>query len=113
MTPAFRRHVAERMAAGAREYDDRSWRRDPADLCAEMAEEAADLAGWGALLRARLLEADPALRSFVAVELREVDAAACELWGRVRELRTRLVSAGRKSWGPPPAGPGREWPPDS
>jgi hypothetical protein len=42
----FEAHVAERMAAGAAEYGDASYRRPLADLLAEIAEEAADIGAW-------------------------------------------------------------------
>jgi len=69
-TPALDAFIAElraRLEAGAREYGDRSFERDPADLLGEIEQELLDVCGWSAVmferirrLRARVEAADGA-----------------------------------------------------
>ncbi len=44
----------ERLEQGRHVYEDRSFSADPAELLAELQQEALDLAGWGFVLWSRL-----------------------------------------------------------
>jgi hypothetical protein len=52
--PAFAESVRKRLEAGRTAYGDRSFQRPPAELVAELQQEALDLAGWGFVLWCRL-----------------------------------------------------------
>ena len=52
--PAFAESVRVRLEAGRAAYGDRSFSRPPAELVAELQQEALDLAGWGFVLWCRL-----------------------------------------------------------
>ena len=43
-----------RMEKGADEYGERSWSKDPVELCGEVMEELADVAGWAGIMWCRL-----------------------------------------------------------
>lgn len=51
---AFLDRVRARLAAGAAEYGDRSFTRPTDDLLDEIQQELEDVAGWGAILWARI-----------------------------------------------------------
>ena len=50
----FVTRLRARLAAGAREYGDRSFTRPAADLVDELQQEVEDIAGWGLILWIRL-----------------------------------------------------------
>lgn len=50
----FVTRLRARLAAGAREYGDRSFTRPPAELVDEVMQELEDVAGWSLLLWLRL-----------------------------------------------------------
>ena len=50
----FAEAVRERLEKGRIEYQDRSFTSEPAELLAELQQEALDLAGWGFVLWHRL-----------------------------------------------------------
>ena len=52
--PAFAESVRKRLEAGRAAYGDKSFERPPAELVAELQQEALDLAGWGFVLWCRL-----------------------------------------------------------
>ena len=52
--PQFADEVASRLDAGAREYGQRSFSREPADLIDEVQQELRDVAGWSWVLANRL-----------------------------------------------------------
>lgn len=52
--PAFAESVRQRLEAGRAAYGDKSFARPPAELVAELQQEALDLAGWGFVLWCRL-----------------------------------------------------------
>jgi hypothetical protein len=52
--PAFAESVRKRLEAGRAAYGDKSFARPPAELVAELQQEALDLAGWGFVLWCRL-----------------------------------------------------------
>lgn len=52
--PAFAETVRKRLEAGRATYGDKSFERPPAELVAELQQEALDLAGWGFVLWCRL-----------------------------------------------------------
>ena len=66
--PAFAESVRRRLEAGRAAYGDRSFARPPAELVAELQQEALDLAGWGFVLWQRL-EAMRAALAAVPVRL--------------------------------------------
>ena len=49
----FRAHVYDRMLAGAKLYGDLSYRRPMVELAREIADECADISGWGRIVDAR------------------------------------------------------------
>ena len=51
---AFTALVEARLEAGAREYGDRSFSRDPAELLREIDEELLDVCGWAYVLHCRI-----------------------------------------------------------
>ncbi len=51
---AFVAALVERLDHGAREYGQRSFQREPADLAGELEQEALDIAGWGYILWCRI-----------------------------------------------------------
>jgi len=69
--PAFIQVMEERLAAGAREYGDRSLDAHPAALLRELAEEAADMGTWGYLAWRRCQRL---LRALEAMESEEAGA---------------------------------------
>jgi hypothetical protein len=50
----FLNRVEARMAAGAREYGEASFARDPEDLCDEIRQEIEDVCGWAFILWCRV-----------------------------------------------------------
>lgn len=50
----FAADLRRRLEAGAQEYGDRSFSRDPDELLREIDEEILDIAGWAYVLRVRL-----------------------------------------------------------
>ncbi|MEI9940362.1 MAG: hypothetical protein WDO69_24360 [Pseudomonadota bacterium] len=66
----FVREVRKRLDAGRAAYGDKSFARPPAELVAELQQEALDLAGWGFVLWCRL----EAMRAALATPLRLVGA---------------------------------------
>lgn len=68
--------VAKRLEVGAREYGDRSFSRAPAELVAEMQDEALDVAGWGFVLWCRLQRMRETLEGLEALPANDVDAGA-------------------------------------
>ena len=68
--------VAKRLEVGAREYGDRSFSRAPAELVAEMQDEALDVAGWGFVLWCRLQRMREALEGLEARPANDVDGDA-------------------------------------
>lgn len=65
--------VAKRLEVGRHEYGDRSFSRAPAELVAELQDEALDLAGWGFILWARLQRMRDALDA-LPVPANDLDA---------------------------------------
>jgi len=47
--------IEKRLDAGAREYGDKSFSRDPAALLSEIEEELMDVAGWSYVLHRRVV----------------------------------------------------------
>lgn len=52
--PRFEERVAQRLSAGAVEYEDQSIRRPAAELVDEVQQELEDVCGWAAILWLRL-----------------------------------------------------------
>ncbi len=83
---AFERHVAQRLAAGATAYDDRSYGRPLGELIGEQLEECADLAGWGRISATVLAGRDdlePCEQEEVAAALHCAENHARQAWARL------------------------------
>ena len=60
--PEFFSQVRARLLAGRREYQDRSFSREPRELLDEISQELLDTAAWSFILFERLAAARQALR---------------------------------------------------
>lgn len=81
--PIFTEEVFSRLLIGARTYGDKSFSRDPAELCGEMLQELDDVMGWGFVLWCSELLTDPSYRR----ELTGIVGQSFVLWQRVYRLR--------------------------
>jgi hypothetical protein len=52
--PIFSANVKDRLAVGAEQYGDSSFKKMPSDLLKELEQEALDIAGWGFILWVRI-----------------------------------------------------------
>ena len=51
---AFIARLRVRLEAGARQYGDHSFRKEPVELLSEIQDELVDVAGWGLILWVRI-----------------------------------------------------------
>ena len=60
--PKIVKDLDKKMMKGYLEYSDKSFAKDPIELCQELIEEVEDVMGWGMILKIRLEEVKKQLK---------------------------------------------------